>query len=159
MMAAAIFDPGFDPILEVRLHVPKYAGHRQFWSRNRRFEGRDFVNQQFVVCPEVSHGNNYAFAGFTVKYETCRIFAIANPKWGHDDFWLVARQRRINFKHVGLQNRFLTCCHLVGVVFHETGVFVMSHHFQQTVKRSRFPVAFAGESVALGHQTLNGQTR
>ncbi|MNW66377.1 hypothetical protein D3C74_448450 [compost metagenome] len=100
---------------------------------------------------EVGHGYNYAFSCFAVKYETGRIFTVANAQRRYNDLRLVAGQTRINFKHVGLQNSFLACCHFVSVIFHEAGILVMAHHFQQAVQGRRLPVPFAGKAVALCH--------
>ena len=158
MVGAAGQYPGGRAGGEVGLHFPEHAGHGQLGQVLGREHGFHLVHYHAEAVAQVHNGGVQGRAGGAVEHQTGRVGLAADAQRVHFHFDLAFGNRGADFEHVRTQNLLVAGLEVVGVVFHE-GVAAGqagAHHLHGAHQRRGFPVTFAAEAVALGHQPLRG---
>ena len=154
-MRAAGQNPGGAGRLEIGLAFPHRAGHRQFrqgWVVDRI----DFVHEQAEAIAQINEARIERRACRRVEHQAHRIFLAADAKRMDLQRRLARRDRRADLQHVRAEHQMAAGSQVVGVVLHERRAArqPLAHDLHRAHQRGGFPVALAGEAVAIGHQPL-----
>jgi hypothetical protein len=95
-------------------------------------------------------------AGGRVENEPRRIGLAADAERMHLQRRLAVRDARANFQHVRAEDELVARLQMIGVILHErrAALEAARHDFHRADERGGFPIAFAGETVAVRHQAL-----